>query len=183
MPRKADPARRSEILDAIVDYIAENGIADLSLRPLAKALGQSTFVLTYHFGDKDGLLAAALEHFEAKQREMLLGLGNDGPLDAVVKQYWRSITRERNLRLLRLSLQLATSGPPQFGAQMTREWVDFAAEAFVQRGMDKREARRDATLLVATITGLLIDLMTTEDSRRVNSALERYTAAMTAARG
>ena len=72
MPRKPDPERRPEILDAVVDYIADNGIADLSLRPLAKALGHSTFVLTYHFGDKDGLVDAALAHFEDRQRELLV---------------------------------------------------------------------------------------------------------------
>ena len=183
MPRTADPARRPEILDAIVDYIADNGIADLSLRPLAKALGQSTFVLTYHFGDKDGLLAAALEHFESKHRDTLQSLDPDEPLGDAIRAYWRSITRERNLRLLRLSLEVATSGQPQFGAQMTTAWVDFATQGFVARGMDKRAARREATLLVATITGLLLDLLTTGDSKRVNAALDLYTAPMSSARG
>jgi AcrR family transcriptional regulator len=182
MPRRADPGRRAEVLDGVVDYIADNGISDLSLRPLAEALGQSTYVLTYHFGDKDGLVAAALEHFETRHREMLRGLGTTDPLDTAIKAYWRTITSERNLRLLRLSLQLATSGPPQFGAQMTRDWLEFVTEAFVQRGTDRRTARRDATLLVATITGLLVDLLTTGDRRRVNAALEHYARPVAAAR-
>jgi hypothetical protein len=110
-----------------------------------------------------------------------------GPLGDAVRDYWQSITRERNLRLLRLSLELATGGPPQFGAKMTTDWVDFATEGFVLRGRDRRTAKKEATLLVATISGLLLDLLTTGDSRRVNAALERYVsmldAPMSTARG
>lgn len=184
MPRKTDPSRRPEILDAVVDYIADNGIAELSLRPLAKALGQSTFVLTYHFGDKDGLIAAALEHFEAKHRDTLRSWDPNAPLKDAIRRYWRTITKDRNLRLLRVSLELATSGPPQFGAKMTTDWVDFATEGFLIRGLDRRCARAEATLLVATMTGLLMDVLTTGDIRRANEALERFLeASMSPARG
>ena len=41
MPQAPD-TRRTELLDAVVAHLAEHGIAGLSLRPLAKALGQST---------------------------------------------------------------------------------------------------------------------------------------------
>ena len=39
MARPLDPKRRQELLDRAVDYVVANGISDLSLRPLAAALG------------------------------------------------------------------------------------------------------------------------------------------------
>lgn len=61
MARTVDEARPGELLDAIVAYIAKNGVAELSLRPLAKAVGSSPRVLLYYFGSKEDLLAQAIK--------------------------------------------------------------------------------------------------------------------------
>src|SRR5262249_19094382 len=41
MARPPDPVRRQELLDQVVVYLADHGLADASLRPMAKALGVS----------------------------------------------------------------------------------------------------------------------------------------------
>jgi AcrR family transcriptional regulator len=178
MPRKPDPERRPEILDAIVNYIAEHGISDLSLRPLAKALGQSTFVLTYHFGDKDGLVEAALEHFETRQREMLVswtGWTDEHGLGETIRRFWRWMLTGRNIKVLRVGFEMATAGAGSgFARRVSQDWVEFVAAYLALRGMDERTARRDATVHVATINGLLLDYMTTGDRKRVNAALDHY---------
>ena len=56
MPRAADREKRRHLLDRTVDYVYEHGIANLSLRPLAKALGVSAAILLYHFTSKDQLV-------------------------------------------------------------------------------------------------------------------------------
>ena len=182
MPRKPDPERRPEILDQIVEYIADNGIADLSLRPLAKALGQSTFVLTYHFGDKDGLVAAALEHFEDKQRALLVswtGWTEEHGLGETIRRFWRWMLTERNVRLLRVGFEIASSGAvSSFAPKVSADWVDFMAAFFQQQGMRRRDARREATIHVATINGLLLDYMATGDRKRVDDALDHYARRM-----
>jgi AcrR family transcriptional regulator len=183
MPRKPEPQRRSELLDDIVEYIATNGVNDLSLRPLAKALGHSTFVLSYHFGDKDGLIQAALEHFERKQRAMLVdpdGWEELPSLGDTIRRYWRWIVRDRNLRLLRFGLEVAFRTPEGFGSKMTSDWIDFVAAGLRRRGSTTAVARREATLIVATISGLLVDVMTTGDRRRVDAVLEDYASRVNA---
>lgn len=44
------------LLDGAVDYAVANGISDLSLRPLAAALGTQAPVLLHHFGTKEQLI-------------------------------------------------------------------------------------------------------------------------------
>ena len=43
----------------------DHGLAGASLRPLARAAGTSDRMLIYHFGSKDGLVKALLEHVAA----------------------------------------------------------------------------------------------------------------------
>ena len=50
------------LLPVMAAYVLENGLAELSLRPLAKAAGTSDRMLLYHFGSKDALIAALLDH-------------------------------------------------------------------------------------------------------------------------
>ncbi len=56
----APSARQAELLELAYRYALEHGLADLSLRPLAAAVGSSPRVLLYLFGSKDGLVRALL---------------------------------------------------------------------------------------------------------------------------
>ncbi len=62
-------ARKRELLEAAYRYVLGNGLADMSLRPLAKAIGSSPRVLLFLFGSKEGLIRALL----ARAREDELG--------------------------------------------------------------------------------------------------------------
>jgi AcrR family transcriptional regulator len=59
-PADGGSARRREHLDAAYRYVLDHGLADLSLRPLAAAIGSGPRVLLFLFGSKDGLVAALL---------------------------------------------------------------------------------------------------------------------------
>jgi AcrR family transcriptional regulator len=48
--------RRAQILEAALTIAAEQGVAALTMRPLAEAAGVSLGVLHYHFDDNDTLL-------------------------------------------------------------------------------------------------------------------------------
>ncbi|MGW4249819.1 TetR/AcrR family transcriptional regulator [Nocardia sp. NPDC004722] len=61
MPRPLDHARRAQLLEGVIAYIATHGLAELSLRPLADYLGTSSRMLIHYFGTKEAMLIAALE--------------------------------------------------------------------------------------------------------------------------
>lgn len=71
VPRPADPQRRREVLDAVIDQLAATGIGSFSLRTLAAGIGQSTRVLTHHFADKNALLTAVLARLDERQHTAL----------------------------------------------------------------------------------------------------------------
>ena len=52
---------REKLLEKSADFVLENGLQSLSLRPLARFCGTSDRMLLYHFGSKEALVAALLE--------------------------------------------------------------------------------------------------------------------------
>ena len=60
MGRHPDLERRAKLLDEVVGYLGRNGVAGVSLRPVARALGVSVNALVHHFGSKDELVRAYL---------------------------------------------------------------------------------------------------------------------------
>ena len=71
MPRPRDERLRAGLLVAIVDYVLAHGIADLSLRPLAAAVGVTPRTLLYHFGSKDELVLAIVAETGKRQAALL----------------------------------------------------------------------------------------------------------------
>ncbi len=66
---------RERLLTAAVRHALDAGIADLSLRQLAAAIGTSHRMLLYHFGSREGLLVAVTQAVEEQQRAALLESG------------------------------------------------------------------------------------------------------------
>lgn len=64
MPRpKPD---RTALLDAMATHVLAHGLNTASLRPLAASAGTSDRMLIYHFGSKQALVAALLDHLAAQ---------------------------------------------------------------------------------------------------------------------
>src|ERR1700733_10225890 len=61
MARTPDPIKRAELLRGVVAYLETHGVNDMSLAPMAEALGTSKRMLLYYFGDRGELLAQALD--------------------------------------------------------------------------------------------------------------------------
>jgi hypothetical protein len=61
-PKTANPsARQTQLLEASYEYALTRSLTDLSLRPLAEAIGSCARVWMFLFGNKDGLVRALLE--------------------------------------------------------------------------------------------------------------------------
>ena len=97
--------RRDELMDKIVHALLSEGISDLSLRPLAKAVGTSARLLIYHFGSKEKLLADALEQVRQRIDTSLRALAaKEDPcsLAEFLMMFWHWAMQRPNQRYFRL---------------------------------------------------------------------------------
>ena len=175
---------RERLLDAAVRHALDAGIADLSLRQLAAAIGTSHRMLLYHFGSREGLLVAVTQAVEEQQRAALLGSGTT-PQDA--RRSWERLSDPQLWPQERLFFELyayALRGRPGtegFLDGIVESWVAPVTAALVEAGADERTARADARLAVAVVRGLLLDLLATGDRAGVTEAYERYLRYISAA--
>lgn len=182
MGRPPDAERRAELLDAVVGFLAVNGLAGLSLRPLAKALGTSVNGLTHHFGSKEDLVVAALRRAATVQQEVQQRWLTQKPglsQADLTRRWWRWINTDPfNLALVRLGLEAAaldTAGgdlPVVVRAEQITLWRDHIEARLVSEGLDPEIAAVEAALVKAMFSGLVLDLIATGDQRRLTRALE-----------
>ncbi|MFG2883401.1 TetR/AcrR family transcriptional regulator [Streptomyces sp. NPDC048297] len=169
MPRPPDPAKRRDLLERVREYVLRNGLADLSLRPLAKALDTSDRMLLYYFGTKERMIAEALDIYERRPllrtRELLDALGppmTPAGLRRFLEEVWRQFSEPDVRAALPLYLEIMSVGvldPGRYGPLMrdiVTEWTQLLTTVLRDLGMTEDRARTQATLLADATLGLLI---------------------------
>jgi len=175
---------RTLLLDRVLAYAAAGGVADKSLREIAAGVGTSHRMLLYHFGSREGLLAAVVGAVEAQQRAMLTALaaaagpadGIDGGADLMLR-LWDQVSDPQLRPFVRLfftAVGLAVQGVP--GTQvlldtLTGPWLSEAGDAVRQLGLpvDPIAMR----LGIAASRGLLLELLAGADPDEVTASYHR----------
>lgn len=180
--RTPDLERRLELLDRIVAYLAEHGLAQATLRPMAASLGVSINRLVHHFGTKDELIATAIrrvvEREVAVEQRWIHRNPNLSTAD-LYRKWWRWIIADpEHLALVRLGYEAAAldttvSGlPGDLRADQLAVWRQSAADRLRNDGLPEGLIALEASLQKATFTGLVIDLVATGERRRLTQTLE-----------
>jgi AcrR family transcriptional regulator len=175
MGRQPQPQIRQRILTACTDYALDHGLPD-RLAPLARAAGVSNRMLIYHFGTRDGLLREILG--QARQRQLqvftdLIRLRPGEPYPATLARAWSAISGPEGAPYLRIFNRLHdTAGEPLwpgFRAAATTDWL-----APIESGMRTLGRPDLATVVLAVIRGLLMDLDATGDTARTDDAFRAF---------
>ncbi len=187
MPRAIDGQIREDLLEAIVHAVDNLGLADFSLRPLAEAIGSSPRTILYHFGSKEQLIAEIIA-FGRKRLETLFfdwARASDGyDLRDALRRVWSWLTASRRRAFIKLFFEFTTVGmrdPRGHGravGQLYAGWRELFELEFTRRGLSRERATLLASLVLATIHGLLLDLITTGDRARVDRAFASFIAAI-----
>lgn len=182
MTRTADEARPGELLDAIAAYIVKKGVAELSLRPLAKAVRSSPRVLLYYFGSKEKLLARAIQRLRERQRATFGKMREaryEQPSDAC-RAIWKQMSTPESEAAFRLSLEtysMALRHPKRFGdflSTSVEDWLQFLSEPLTRKGVSAAQARAFATVVIAGFRGFMLDYCASHDRVRVDQAVELW---------
>lgn len=178
---------RQQLLDAAIEYTAERGISDLSLRSLAAALGTSHRMLIFHFGSKEGLWVEIARTVDRRQREQLRGFPPDPgqPPGELMRAWWKRFSAPALWPYERLFFELygqALQGRPHTAGFLDEflgeiiNWLEPLVAAAVARGIPEPQARAQLRLGVAVTRGLLLDLLATGDTEAADQAMDVFIA-------
>ena len=189
-PEPPPSARRRELLEAAYRYVLEHGLSDMSLRPLAAAVGSSPRVLLLLFGSKEGMVRALLARARADEVALLdevrQARGAGGlPAAAGVVWSWLAAPEHRGLLVLWLESYTRSLVEPHgawagFAAQTVEDWLAVLTE--VDDGGTGGDVV-DRTLLLGVLRGALLDLLATGDLDRTTAAVQRHVGALAARAG
>jgi AcrR family transcriptional regulator len=182
--RSPKSQRREDLLDAIIEYMLKNGVADLSLRPLAKAVGSKARLLVYHFGSKDALITEAMIVVRDRVQQAFADMVDNGrgrtPSD-IMHAFWQWTTTKQNESYLRLFFEvqgLALQKPRHYGRYLEgalTTWMEMMSNVLPPE-LPRAQRRALATLALSTVVGLLLDYLSSGDKKRPADALDFFAA-------
>jgi AcrR family transcriptional regulator len=170
---------KAMLLESLIAYLVRRGVADVSLRPMAAAVGTSARLLIFHFGSKERLLVEVLGEMQSRLQRSLNDLLVAEPGEsrsAPLRQFWDWALKDPNFAQLRVVYQLhilAAQDHKTYGRYLKRNslnWLELV-QAVV------KPAQRSptlATLIVAVFDGLFIEVMSTGDRRRASAAIDEF---------
>jgi AcrR family transcriptional regulator len=180
MGRDPDPTIKAALLGRILEYLLKNGIQDLSLRPVAKALGTNARMLIYHFGSKEQLIIEALGLAQQKQIEALTKSPKPkANSKAELLFLWQWFSSENFLPfgklLFEVEVQVMNGNTlyTSFATQILKGWVSFIQSRFSKCDITT------ANLIVNTLSGLLLDKLISNDTKRINASFEAFATLIT----
>lgn len=171
---------RDELLQNCLIYFLRHGVATLSLRPLAAAVGTSARMLLHYFGTKEALIAAVMHEVQARFHAIFKTLLEQAPAKnraLLLPRFWGVLSHQKNRPFVRLLFEiqiLALQNPKRYRRylkQSSTVWRGLIEQALPP---SRRNATAVATLHNAVIDGLLLELLSTDDLARTSQALKLF---------
>jgi len=173
--------RRAELLDGATAWVFEHGLATLSLRPVAKALGTSDRMLIYWFGSRDGLLAAIAEHAGEGLSLALPVVDPDAPppsprewLDQCWALFSDPLVRPGLALLFELdALGARAPGPARDAARRTADrWIEVVDGALAAVGVPAAGRLPITRVVAGAMVGLILDDLVGDPGPRPDAELD-----------
>ena len=167
----------SDWIRVATEALVEGGVAAVAVEPLALRLGATKGSFYHHFENREALIQAALEEWERSQTEAViqrLQLIADPAerLRAVLTAAFGD--RPGGVRDAALLSAATDAMVRPVVARVTRRRTNYFAEAFMQLGMTRAQARRRALLLYTAYLGLFEQLRTGVGGTDTDAELRAY---------
>lgn len=175
-------ARRTELMDAAIEYVFRHGLSELSLRPMAEALGISHRTLLHHFGSKEEMVARVLAEVRTRELEGLFRQQSSAETDPLrmLDAGWKNLSDEKRLPFWRAFFEvygIAVKHPSRYAEfldNIVKAWLPQQTRAVLATGVPAKKAALLATVMQASMRGLILDLLTTGDRKRVEAAYRMF---------
>lgn len=175
MGKEPDQKLKADLLGRVTTYILEQGLQDLSLRPLAKALGTSARMLIYHFGSKEQLIIEAVINAQHKQQVLLQNrMVSSKSTTRTLQNFWDWLSSDevapyaRLLYDLEVQVMNGNERYRDFAKEVIGNW-----EAFIQTSI-KNCSSEQARFIVGVMNGLLMDRLVTGEKEKIDKAFSVF---------
>jgi AcrR family transcriptional regulator len=152
--------RKDELIAKALDYLLENGVAGLSLRPLAEQIGSSSRLLIYHFGTKDDLITTVMD--EARRR-----------IQQSLEAMMRAAGNASGMMTFFEVHMLAMQNPAAYARYVERNSASW--QTLIEGALPPVPDRPAVALLCgAVMDGLMLEFLSSADLSRTTQALEIF---------
>jgi AcrR family transcriptional regulator len=190
-PGRPSSGARERILAGALEVLKRDGYAGLTTAKVAAASGQNKALIGYHFGSKQGLVAAvARQVADEMTREVLDGLGEPRTAEALVAGalagIWRVIERDEGVGRIYFDLASQAAVEPEVRAIMAEMKAGFRSVVRdLLAGLSSPPPKRDreplAVYLIAGLEGLALDRLDRGETAALRRARAIWTRAAAAA--
>jgi AcrR family transcriptional regulator len=177
---RAPSARQDELLELAYQYVLAHGLADMSLRPLAKAIGSSPRVLLFLYGSKDALIRALLDRARADELaaiDAFKEVEGAGLADSA-RQVWDWLSAPDHRLLLGLWVEayarslVDPAGPwAGFAAQTVQDWLGLLASRQPPARRDSPAGAAERTAVLSVLRGAMLDVLATRNLARTTESV------------
>jgi AcrR family transcriptional regulator len=143
---------------AALDVLGEQGLAAVSVEPLARRLGVTKGSFYWHFPSREALLTAALERWESMEQETVFG-----KLEAIadprerLRALFLLVAHEAKAHIIYSELLKALDHPlvQPVMERVSKRRLDYLTASFRQAGLGRADAQHRARLAYAAYVGFL----------------------------
>lgn len=176
----AQTASEERILNATIAGLAQMDPAALTIKRICDAADVTAPTIYYHFGNKDGLIAAAVERLVNDWLELMnLGVSREGSLDQLLEQavlWWdRMIQAPQQPLAVFVWVSLLAAGSDQSRAALIRardRSHELVAEALRQHLPDPVRAADVAGWVVDAVIGAALEYRLDADAAGLHRRLD-----------
>jgi AcrR family transcriptional regulator len=182
---------RERILAAGLEVLKAEGYAGLTTAKVAARSGQNKALISYHFGSKQGLVAAAgREVAQSITEQVLAGVGDARTVEDVVRGVlaglWRLMDEDARLPRVYFDLTAVSVVEPDVRAvmlEMKDGWREVLRELLVgaDDGPSGRRAEAATVYVIAGIEGLALERLDRGETPALRRAAEMFVRSATGA--
>lgn len=163
MPKVVDHAeRRKELIEAIWDVIAQDGIDGLTLRRVANSAGCTTGRISHYFSSREELLSSALRmaHKNAAVRMMKIADSNLDAIQRLILVCYEGLPldkrrlREWKVWIVFWAAVASSRGLARENTLRYKDWQDLVARMLTECGVSPQHLESRLFELMSIVDGL-----------------------------
>ena len=185
-PGRPSSGARERILEAGLETLLADGYAGLTTTKVAVRAGENKALISYHYGSKDGLVAAAAAELGDRiTREALAGLGGArtarGIATRLLRAVWEMLERDERVGRLYFDLNAVSVVEDEVRDALRAvkdRWRGVLTGLLADAGVPARRVGPATVLIIAGVEGLVLERLERGDNPELTAGCRLFAEAV-----